>query len=409
MYDVFGKGIEHMGTPTSLATPSKKKIPLLLKIYAAALIVLSMISIPVAVILGFNLPSMTSELGTPIDTTTLVIAIVQIVLTAIGAVVSIFLGVRLLRDRRRGARVTAETLVVINIAVMACEVMLSGLHGPGLYEIVHLVFLIALLSYVDPSLSEERRLQRKLADLEVRERAEDGTLGRDETGKGYLELNFFNLFWIFVVCSVLGLIIEVIYHVLVVEPGVYQDRAGLLYGPFSPIYGVGGLLMTIALNRFHKAPLPVVFLVSAVIGGAFEYLASWFFQFAFGIMAWDYTGTFLSIDGRTNGMFMAMWGVLGCMWIKLLLPRMLKLVNAIPWKWRYGLTSVCAALMVVNIVMTLLAFDCWYQREAGLQPVNAMEEFFEDHYDNEFMANRFQSMTIDPSRATRVSPVELGQ
>ena len=28
-------------------------------------------------------------------------------------------------------------------------------------------------------------------------------------------------------------------------------------------------------------------------------------------------GTFLSIDGRTNGMFMAMWGVLGVVWIKL--------------------------------------------------------------------------------------------
>ena len=126
-------------------------------------------------------------------------------------------------------------------------------------------------------------------------------------------------------------------------------------------------------------------------------------------MAWDYTGTFLSIDGRTNGMFMAMWGVLGCVWIKLLLPRMLKIVNAIPWKWRYGLTAVCAALMLVNAVMTMLAFDCWYQREAGMEPVNAMERFFEEYYGNDFMADRFQSMTIDPSRSTRVTPVELGQ
>ena len=32
---------------------------------------------------------------------------------------------------------------------------------------------------------------------------------------------------------------------------------------------------------------------------------------------------------------MAMWGLLGVVWIKLLLPWMLKLVNLIPWKLRY--------------------------------------------------------------------------
>ena len=77
----------------------------------------------------------------------------------------------------------------------------------------------------------------------------------------------------------------------------YQDRAGLLFGPFSPIYGFGALLMTIALNRFHDKPVWVVFLVSAVIGGAFEYFTSWIMEFSFGIRAWDYSGTFLSIEG----------------------------------------------------------------------------------------------------------------
>ena len=67
-------------------------------------------------------------------------------------------------------------------------------------------------------------------------------LGRDIEGKGFIELNFFNLFWVFVVCCFLGLIIETIYHMVVVEPGVYQDRAGLLFGPFSPD------------RRFRRAP-----------------------------------------------------------------------------------------------------------------------------------------------------------
>ena len=51
---------------------------------------------------------------------------------------------------------------------------------------------------------------------------------------------------------------------------------GFLRGPMLPIYGFGAVLMTLALNRFHNAPIPVVFLVSAVIGGAFEYFVSWY-------------------------------------------------------------------------------------------------------------------------------------
>ena len=160
--------------------------------------------------------------------------------------------------------------------------------------------------------------------------------------------------------------------------------------------------MTLALNRFHKANILVIFVVSALIGGAFEFSVSWFLQFAFGIVAWDYTGTFLSIGGRTNFMFMCMWGLLGCVWIKLCLPYMLKLVNLIPWNWRYGVTTVFAAFMIFNGGLTLISLNCWYEREAGTPPRNAIEEFCAEHFDNQFMANHFQSMSINPDNATRV-------
>ena len=384
------------------AATLKKKIPLPLKVFAILCIVAGVAILPmigfviVAMVIAFREGALADD-----STASTVLFFALLAILALLTVAFIVFGIRLLRDKRRFAAQTAELLTGLMVAGILCDIMLFGLDGTVLFFVAFIVFLVVLTSYLDPSLADERELQRKLRDMETREDAEDGTLGRDETGKGFIALNFFNLFWIFTVCCVLGLIIETVYHFVVVDPGHYQDRAGLLFGPFSPIYGFGAVLMTVALNRFHDKNVVLIFLVSAVIGGAFEYLTSWFMQFAFGIVAWDYSGTFLSIDGRTNGMFMAMWGVLGVVWIKLCLPWMLKLVNLIPWNWRYAVTTVCAALMIVDGAMTLLSLDCWYQRMAGKPAETAMAQFFDRNFDNEYMQERFQSMSIDPSNATR--------
>ena len=386
------------------AATLKKKIPLPLKVFAILCIVAGVAILPmigfviVAMVIAFREGALADD-----STASTVLFFALLAILALLTVAFIVFGIRLLRDKRRFAAQTAELLTGLMVAGILCDIMLFGLDGTVLFFVAFIVFLVVLTSYLDPSLADERELQRKLRDMETREDAEDGTLGRDETGKGFISLNFFNLFWIFTVCCVLGLIIETVYHFVVVDPGHYQDRAGLLFGPFSPIYGFGAVLMTVALNRFHDKNVVLIFLVSAVIGGAFEYLTSWFMQFAFGIVAWDYSGTFLSIDGRTNGMFMAMWGVLGVVWIKLCLPWMLKLVNLIPWNWRYAVTTVCAALMIVDGAMTLLSLDCWYQRMAGKPAETAMAQFFDRNFDNEYMQERFQSMSIDPSNATRAN------
>lgn len=380
----------------------EKKFPLLIKIFGVLCIVLGAVLVPLLVLIGIALVYllMSGEYGSGTSTATLVIRLCEFGISTVMSVMFFILGVRLLRNHRHKTATIAYTMAGIEVLDLLCVVMLYGLDVRLIDPLVTLVFLVILSSRADPSLAQERELQRHLRDMETREQAQAGTLGRDETGKGYITLNFLNLFWIFTVCCILGLLIETVYHAVVF--GGYQDRAGLLYGPFSPIYGFGGMLMTMALNRFHDKNLVLIFLVSAVIGGAFEYATSWFMQFSFGITAWDYTGTFLSIDGRTNGMFMAMWGVLGIVWIKMFLPLILDLVNRIPLNWRYSVTSICAALMILDGGLTLASLDCWYQRLVGTPPESALDYFCAEHYDNDFMQNRFQSMTIDPSAATRV-------
>lgn len=334
---------------------------------------------------------------------TVILSLVLAAAVCFAIVAGVVLGVRLVRGRRRRARLIAESMAIVLALAFASDLMLYGVNE-GLWLLgAAALILVAAHVAVDPSLSDERELQRRLRLMETREELEEGTLGLDKSGAGFIELDFFNLFWIFVIASVAGVVIESIYHVLVVDFGHYEDRAGLLWGPFSPIYGFGALLMTLALNRFHNAPVPVVFLVSALIGGAFEYFVSWFMEYAFGAVAWDYTGTFLNINGRTNFMFMCMWGALGVVWVKLALPALLHTVNLIPWRWRYSITAVCAALMILNGVMTLVALDCWYSRLAGAAPDNALEQFCAEHFDNQWMEHRFESMSIDPGAAHRSS------
>ena len=395
-------------------TPAEsRRISVALKVYAVYCLVTAVALLALIALIAVPLAQYGVQLFRERHDVTLTMSLylVQIVTLAVGAVGYVAFGVLVLRNRRRHVAQIAYALIGVGIVNLILEIMLNGFGDNLVYDGVRLLVLVVISATIDPTLISERQLQRKLRNMETEEEAEAGTLGRAKGDRGFIELDFFNLFWVFVVCSVLGLIIEVVYHMVVVDPGVYQDRAGLLYGPFSPIYGVGAVLMTVALNRFYRANPVVIFLVSAVIGGLFEAAVSWFMQVGFGAVAWDYSGSTIFglfpdpvaelFGGRTSTLFMCMWGALGFVWIKLCLPWLLKLINLIPWQARYSLTTLCAALMLVNAVMTLRSLECWYQRESGLAPSSPVEEFYAEHYDDAYMANRFQSMTITPEDSAR--------
>ncbi len=335
------------------------------------------------------------------DISTTVVTFLRLADIVLLALAFSVIGIRLLLNQRRYAAVVIYAVYVLLLIGALCALMLYGVNIRLLIYVGLFALLVALQVYLDPSLRGERELQRKLHDSEVREEQEEGVLGRDLSGRGYMALNFFNLFWLFVVASILGDVMETIVHVTIVDPGQWQDRAGLLFGPFSPIYGCGAILMTLALNRFYKSNVILIFFVSAIIGGAFEFFVSLFMQYTFGAVAWNYTGQWLSIDGRTCGWAMGCWGLLGVAWIKLILPGMLWLVNKIPWNWRYVVTTIAALLMAVDCVMTLQALDCWYERLSHDPVDTPIQHFYAAHFDDAYMADRFQSMTVDPGSAVR--------
>lgn len=402
--------------PSVPSTTEAKKIPLIIKVYAVLCTLSGVGTLPSVAVFMWQVitalinGNVAAKLG---DNTLVAVGLIVagIMLSAASEIILIVFGLDLIKGQRRNAARLSYVLIAFTVVELLVDVMLQGIGPFLLRPAVQLVILIALSATVDPTLRQERELQRRLQEMLDRDAAAEGMLGRDETGEGYIKLNYFNLFWVFFVCSVLGLILEEVWHMVVVDPGVYQDRAGMLFGPFSPIYGFGAVLMTMALNRFYKKNPLIIFLVSALIGGAFEVFVGWFMQTSFGVVSWSYSHIRLFgmpdpiavlTGGRTCTPFACMWGLGGLIWIKVLLPRLLKLINMIPWKRRYSATVILTAVMLIDGVMTLQSLDYWYQRVNGTVRNIPVAQFYDKHFDNEYMENRFQSMTMSPKDATRV-------
>lgn len=214
---------------------------------------------------------------------------------------------------------------------------------------------------------------------------------------GYIKLDYFTLLWLFVGGSILGLALETIYHAIVF--GGFESRPGLVWGPFSPIYGTGAVALTVFLNRYYHSHNLVIFLVAMVVGSVIEYCASWGMEVFWGAIAWDYAGTFGSIQGRTNFFFGIMWGMLGLFWVRVILPIIKRIFESIDSsnKILRVLTVLMTIFLIVDIVATFAALGRAKERADCIPATNTIQEICDTWFSDEFVKMRFQNMTVNGS------------
>jgi uncharacterized membrane protein len=212
-------------------------------------------------------------------------------------------------------------------------------------------------------------------------------------------LNYYHLFWIFIIASFVGLVLETVYHFVVF--GGYESRVGLVWGPFSPIYGCGAVLFTLLskgkLVERKSRFIITVFLSCAFAGTILEFMTSWLMQNFFGVVAWDYSDHFLNIDGRTSLFFSVIWGVLGTIWICWFLPGIIRLIDRIPERRHALVTALVSLFMLLNILTTFMAVGRAYVRSQGIVEQSQLDAVIDRLYDDEFIENTFENATIDPS------------
>jgi len=206
-------------------------------------------------------------------------------------------------------------------------------------------------------------------------------------------LSFPAMLWLFVAGSLLGFVMEGVWHWL--HHGVWGFRVATLMGPFCVIYGAGAVVMyLIACRVEHKRPL-IQFLSFALAGSAVEYLSSLFQQAAFGTVSWDYSHHIINLAGRVSLRMTLIWGVLGMALMYGLLPLLLCAFNRLRLGENRLLCRAAAAFMAINLLATSIALMRWQERTASAEPAsNAVEAYMDTHWPDERMRERFPNMVF---------------
>ena len=206
-------------------------------------------------------------------------------------------------------------------------------------------------------------------------------------------INFYKIALICISGSFAGVVVELLW--CLVRNGYLESRAGLVYGPFNLLYGVGAVALTLILYRYRNRSSAFSFFGGIIIGSAVEYLLSWGQETLFGSTSWDYSELPFNINGRICLLYSVFWGILGVLWIKSIYPRVAKIILKIPNKAGKIITWALTVFMIFNAVMSLLSVWRWSERVHNVPATTIADEFFDKRFPDSRMERIFANMEFD--------------
>lgn len=205
-------------------------------------------------------------------------------------------------------------------------------------------------------------------------------------------INFYKLFLIFFTGSFVGVLIELIWCYL--RNGYLESRSGLVYGPFNLVYGIGALVLTLALYKYRNRSWTFSFLGGFITGSVVEYFCSYFQELLFGSTSWDYSNIPFNLNGRICLLYSVFWGLLGILWIKKIYPRIASWILAIPDKAGKIAVWVLCVFIVFNSAVSGLAVYRWAERTNNKAPSNQLEVILDNRFPDERLEKIYANLSF---------------
>lgn len=203
------------------------------------------------------------------------------------------------------------------------------------------------------------------------------------------KLNFYNLFYIFIIASVFGYVIEFLWTFF--KKGVLINHSAVVIGPFNFAYGICAIMLTILLNKYRDSSYLKIFLLSFIYGSILEYIMSLGMELVIGFSAWDYSKKFMNINGRIALMYSIFWGILGVLWIKFIYPWIVKLIEKINIKVGKIIIVCLSIFLFFDVVLTFSAINRAKEEQKGILPSNKYEEFLDNTFNKDYLKNMFNN------------------
>ena len=198
------------------------------------------------------------------------------------------------------------------------------------------------------------------------------------------------LLWLFTLTSLAGFLLESGESLW--SLGYVQNRQGVLFGPFAPVYGVGAVTLALAYPAARRlSPLPA-FLLAMLLGTLVEFLWSWGQERLFGVVFWDYHHFRFHIQGRVNLVFSLFWGCLGLLFWRQLWPRFLRLFPLPPQSASALTALVLILLFSVNGLLSTAALLRQAQRRAQLPALSPVQLYLDRVWPDETLKTIFPTM-----------------
>lgn len=182
----------------------------------------------------------------------------------------------------------------------------------------------------------------------------------------------------FIIYSIVGFVIETIFGIL--TKGVLESRKSFIIGPFCSIYGLGAVIMILALQKFKKNNY-TLFFGGFLVGSIIEYVVSLIGEALFHVVWWDYSDMAFNINGRICVAFSMFWGILAIYLITHFNPKVDKFLERFSYKQLKKSVIIIMIFLMIDMIITGIGLKVFFVRLVSENKVQLnIEEKFIDKY-----------------------------